>query len=133
MEKDQRGSVPRILNVGQCGFDHGAISGYLVSHLGADVARADTPDEAEEMLRAERYDLVLVNRLLDLDGSSGLELIRALKESQDPALADIPVMLVSDYPEAQEAARELGAAPGFGKSDLHSPVTLERIKGSLAR
>ena len=73
-------------------------------------------------MRSTRYDLVLVNRVLDEDGSSGLELIRALKH--DPALADVPVMLVSNHADAQEAAFDLGASPGFGKASLHSDATL---------
>ena len=69
--------------------------------------------------------------MLDLDGSSGLDLIRALTEAADEPPASVPVILVSDYPEAQRAAGELGAAPGFGKASLHSPETFARLKALL--
>ncbi len=98
----------RVLDVGQCGFDHGAISRYLADRFGARVERADTADEARQMLQSARYDLVLINRVLDLDGSSGLDLLQTLKEASDQSLAAVPVILVSDYPEAQQAALELG-------------------------
>jgi len=62
---------------------------------------------------------------------SGLGIIRALKH--DPALADVPVMLVSNHADAQEAALDLGASPGFGKASLHSDATLARIKALLGR
>jgi DNA-binding response OmpR family regulator len=123
---------PRILDVGQCGVDHGAISRYLSDRFGARVERAETGDEARRMLESVRYDLVLINRVLDLDGSPGLNLLRTLKEATDQSLAAVPVILVSDYPEAQQAAQKLGAAPGFGKASLHSPTTLARIKALLS-
>ena len=36
----------------------------------------------------------------------------------DPALAPIPTLLVSNYPDAQSEAVALGALSGFGKSDI---------------
>jgi two-component system chemotaxis response regulator CheY len=124
-------TAPRVLSVGQCGFDHRAIAAYLVDRFGAGVERADSPDEAWQALRGGHFDLVLVNRVLDLDDSSGLELIRRLKGDPDRALAAVPVILVSNYPEAQQAAAELGACPGFGKSELRSPATYDRLKALL--
>ena len=108
--------MPRVLDVGQCGYDHGSISRQLRSEYSAEVAAASSAPQALAALRAGAFDLVLVNRVLDADGSPGLDLIRAIKA--DPGLAGIPVMLVSNYPEAQAQARELGALAGFGKGDL---------------
>ncbi len=64
---------------------------------------------------------MLVNRLLDADGSDGLEVIRAMQA--DPALRSIPVMLVTNYPEYQGQAMAAGAVPGFGKAALHQGET----------
>jgi CheY-like chemotaxis protein len=75
---------------------------------------------------------VLINRVLDFDGSSGLDLIRTLKEAPDQPMAAVPVILVSNYPEAQQAALELGAVSGFGKASLHSPATFARLKALLS-
>ena len=133
MATSDREAAPRILDVGQCGFDHSAISGYLADRFGALVERADTQDEVRRMLQSARYDLVLINRVLDLDGSSGLDLLRTLKQAAMTAAGRRPVILVSDYPEAQRAAQELGAVPGFGKASLHSPATYARIKALLSR
>ncbi len=107
---------PRVLDVGQCSFDHSSITRHLANAYGAEVARAHSADEAVKAVRAGGFDLVLVNRQLDRDGSPGVDVIRALKG--DPALAGVPVMLVSNFPEAQAEARALGALPGFGKADL---------------
>jgi two-component system chemotaxis response regulator CheY len=117
-----------VLDVGQCGFDHRTIAAYLADEFGALVEPADSFEEARQALERGKFDLVLVNRVFDLDGSSGLELIRTLKEGPDQCLGAVPVMLVSNYPEAQEAAVELGAQPGFGKSELQSPATFDRLK-----
>ena len=108
--------TPRILSVGQCSFDHASISRHLAKSYGAEVAGANTIGGALVTLRAGEFDLVLVNRVFDGDGTPGVDLIRAIKA--DPDLADIPVMLVSNYQDAQAEATALGALPGFGKADL---------------
>jgi CheY-like chemotaxis protein len=131
MSRSPKTRSPRVLNVGQCGFDHGSISSYLADRFGARVERAENFDDAHEALRRGKFALVLVNRVLDLDGSSGLELIQRLKEDPEESLKATPVMLVSNYPEAQREAVELGAEPGFGKSELQSPATLDRLRALL--
>jgi DNA-binding NtrC family response regulator len=65
------------------------------------------------MLGEKKYDLVLVNRVFDA-GGEGLKFIEALKKSGN----GVPVMLVSDYADAQAAAVAQGAVMGFGKSGL---------------
>ena len=129
MSRSDRAAAPRVLNVGQCGYDHRTIADYLGRHFGAEVERADTLDETRQALGRGRFDLMLVNRVLDIDESSGLDLIRTLRGDGD--LGDVPVMLISNYPDAQEAAAELGASPGFGKADLQSPLTHDRLKALL--
>jgi CheY-like chemotaxis protein len=119
----------KVLSVGQCGFDHGSISRQIQTAFGATVEAADTGASALRALRAGGYDLVLVNRVFDADGASGLDLIRELKT--DPALGSVPVMLVSNYPDAQGAAEALGALPGFGKGDLDTPQGRARLSAVL--
>ena len=96
--------------------DHGSMTRHLGKIYGAEVARANTVGEALVTLRAGNFDLVLVNRVLDIDGTSGLDVIQAIKA--EPKLAGIPLMLVSNYHDAQTEAQTLGALPGFGKTDL---------------
>lgn len=122
---------PRVLSVGQCGMDHGSIRRYLERHFEADVQAADTRDEALEALREGSYDLVLVNRIGDRDGSPGLALIQALKA--DPALAEVPVMLVSNLSDAQAEAESLGALPGFGKAALSRGTPIDALGKALGR
>ncbi len=95
----------------------------------AELHKADTFAETFEELQGAHFDLVLVNRVLNADGSSGLELIRSLK--QDANFSEVPVMLVSNFEDAQQAAESLGALPGFGKADLHTARSIERIEQAL--
>ena len=122
---------PNVLSIGQCSADHGLISGYFSRKLGARVVGVDGVDEAQGANASEAIDLILVNRIGDADGASGLDAIRTLKAT--PGLAEIPVMLVSNYVEAQEKAVALGALPGFGKGELGAEATLERLRASLSR
>lgn len=116
---------PRVLSVGQCGPDEGRISHFLRKTFGAEVTAASTLEQARALMRSDQFGLVLVNRIFDLDGTSGVELIQWLKG--DPTLAAVPVMLVSNFPEAQAKAVAQGALPGFGKAELHTHQARERL------
>ncbi len=120
----------RVLSVGQCCADHSSITRVFRTSFGAEVVPADSPRQALEQLRQETFALVLVNRVFDADGSSGLDLIRAVKT--DDELRLVPVMLVSNYDEAQAQAVQAGAAPGFGKAALGQPHMLARVAPYLA-
>jgi len=119
----------RVLDVGQCGPDHAAISRYLTRHFDCEIVQADGLDDARAQLQSGRFDLALVNRKLDADYSDGIEVIRAIKS--DPATADVPVMLVTNYPEHQDAAIAAGAIRGFGKLEFENPETRERLAAVL--
>jgi CheY-like chemotaxis protein len=120
----------RVLSVGQCGADHGGLS-WAFRSLGAEVTPAATQAQALERLQQEAFDLVLVNRVFDADGDSGVELIRRIKA--DEALQTTPVMLVSNYADAQREAVEAGAEPGFGKTSLGRPEMLDKVRPFLER
>src|SRR5262249_58628081 len=102
-------SAKRVLSVGQCMADHGSISWALKGAFGAEVVAAHDTPEALQRLRGGPFALVLVNRVLDADGSAGLDLVRQVKA--DPALRGGPVMLVSNYPGAPAEAVAAGGAP----------------------
>jgi CheY-like chemotaxis protein len=120
-------SRPRILSVGQCGFDDAAIRVALEAGLSAEVERAGGLGECLERLRHGSVDLVLVNRKLDADGSDGVALIRSLRA----AAPHVPVMLVSNYADAQAQAVAAGALPGFGKGEIGTPVVAQRCLAAL--
>lgn len=121
--------MKRVLDVGQCVPDHFGIRQLLAGDLGAEVIQAHQLGDTLEQLRGNRFDLVLINRKLDADYSDGLEVIRAIKG--DPALAATPVMLVSNYPEAQAEAIAAGALPGFGKAQLRASETRQLLVTAL--
>lgn len=120
---------PRVLDVGQCDFDHGNIERMLSGEFGAEVERAAVTEEAFEAVQGGRFDLVLVNRVLDADGASGLDLIRRLQSHEGTRVT--PVVLVSNYVEAQDAAVALGARRGFGKGALANLETREQLASLL--
>jgi DNA-binding response OmpR family regulator len=122
-------SAKHVLSLGQCAADHWSLSQMLNRDFGAEMVGVDTFDAALAELRQRRYDLVLVNRLLNYSGASGLEFITELK--RDPDLSQVPVMLVSNLRDAQREATVLGALPGFGKAALGEPTTLERLRNVL--
>ena len=124
--RDTPMSALRVLSVGQCGIDDGKISRFLRGRFAAEVVSVDTCSEALESLGAGAFHLILVNRILDADGSGGTDVIRAIKS--DPRFAPIATMLVSNYPDAQAEAIALGALRGFGKANISSPSTIVSIQ-----
>ena len=122
-------TLKKVLSAGQCGFDHNAISRTIQKAFDVEVVAADSLDEAMKELRKGSFALVLVNRVFDEDGSSGLELIERIKG--DGGSPSVPVMLVSNYEEAQSEAIRAGALPGFGKSALGHPAMMERLRTVL--
>lgn len=127
----RNGDKPSVLSVGQCGFDGANIQRILTEHFDADVTTAGDSREALNAIREKRYQLVLVNRIFDGNGESGLELIKRLQS--DKEMKATPVMLVSNFADAQQSAIELGAAPGFGKNSLNAPQTTQRLALVLAK
>jgi len=110
-------------------MDHGSISRFLQREFGAKVIAASDREEIEQHIQSAPCDLVLVNRILDGDGTTGLDLIREWTSSPD--LAEIPIMLVSNYPDAQQSAESLGALPGFGKASLTAAATRAKLAAVL--
>ena len=78
--------------------------------------------------------VVRANRALAVgfrDGpDAGLAVLEKVKS--DEHLRELPVMLVSNYEDAQQQAMEKGAFPGFGKAALGQPQMLSRVKAVLA-
>ena len=85
-------------------------------------SRSPPPRRRLAALHQQPFDLVLVNRVLDADGSAGLDVVEQIKT--DTNLRELPVMLVSNYEDAQRQAVEKGALPGFGKATLGQPHML---------
>jgi CheY-like chemotaxis protein len=118
-----------VLSVGQCAADHWSLSRTLESAFPVEVVAADTAGEALAKMSQETFALVLVNRVFDVDGSSGLDLIR--KAKSDKERGGVPIMLVSNLADAQRQATAAGAVPGFGKGALGTPEVLECVEPFL--
>ncbi|MFN7840500.1 MAG: response regulator [Pirellula sp.] len=114
-----------VLDVGNCSPDHSAIKRMLVANYDVEVLRADQWADTQRILSSKTVDLILVNRKLDIDYSDGMDILKSLKSAE--ATRHIPVMLVTNYPEHQQAAVEAGGVYGFGKLELDSPQTRERL------
>lgn len=120
---------PIVLDVGQCEMDHGSIRRLLES-LDASVRRAHSRKEALDFIHAESFALILVNRIFDMTGEEGLGLVEEICHGGS---IDCPVMLVSNYPEAQAEAVKRGGVQGFGKAALRDPRILDLIREHLDR
>lgn len=122
-------STKTVLSIGQCRPDSAAIGHYLKSNFGVSILTADLADEAMKTLKENKVDLVLINRVLDADGSDGMAILRSIRQNAD--YAALPVMLVSNYADWQQKAIAAGAIQGFGKAELNRPETRTRLAAVL--
>ena len=118
-----------VLSVGQCRPDGAAIHHYFTRQFRAQVLTADDPQSAMQVLQGNSIDLVLINRVLDGDGSDGMEILSMIRSGDSQP--NVPVMLVSNYAEWQQKAVEKGAIYGFGKAELNRPETRDRLAAVL--
>ena len=120
----------KVLDVGQCNADNYRISELLNRHFDVQVDRSHSIVQAVEAASKKPYDLILINRILDADSSAGMDVLASLK--LNPSSKEIPVMIISNYEDAQEKAIEKGAVAGFGKGALDSEETLAKLKKYLS-
>ena len=127
--RERASTTKRVLDVGNCPPDHAAIRHLIESRFDAVVLQAHHAADTLATLQSQSIDLVLVNRKLDQDYSDGVAIIRQIKATAE--WTEVPVMLISNYPEHQQIAIEAGGELGFGKLALNEPETLERLRPFL--
>ena len=120
----------KVALVGHCGPDASYLRLAVARAVkDAQVVFADDQHTLNKLLDNGGVDLILFNRQLDygFETDEGVELIKRLRATH-PALK---AMLVSNYPEAQQAAVQVGAVEGFGKREIGSPKVSELIRTAL--
>jgi hypothetical protein len=123
--------IERIVLVGHCGADESMLRSAIERAVGPiPIERAN--DEGTLQTKADASSLMLVNRVLDgwFTSASGVALIQRLTQ-EHPGEAGPRLMLVSNYPEAQQQAMEAGALPGFGKSEQGSTQTAQLLREAV--
>ena len=119
----------RIALVGHCGPDSSYLRMAITTAVkGAQVTMADDQTELQRIVD-EGADLLLFNREMPMgfDDNEGVPLIRRFKASHP----QLKVMLISNYPDAQAAAVQAGALPGFGKREIGTPRVTELLREAL--
>jgi two-component system, chemotaxis family, sensor histidine kinase and response regulator WspE len=97
----------------------------LLRNHGYDVAVAVDGKEGWNTVRADHFDLVISD--VDMPRMNGLELVQAMRN--DPALRDVPVIIVS-YKEREEdrlRGLEVGANYYLTKSSFHDNTFLQAV------
>jgi len=112
----------RVLSIGNCGYDDSTITAALRKNFTVEMHTVGTAEEANQAVKEGRFDLIVVNRLFDSNGDSGIELIKKLKPT-----VKAPMMLISNYPEYHQEAVAAGAVMGFGKKQVGKPAMIEVV------
>lgn len=118
-----------VVLVGHCGMDSGSLAHAATqASPGVEIHRVNRRAALEPLLGPGS--LLLINRVLgrSLGVRDGVALVAELSALPEPPL----MMLVSNYADAQAAAERAGALPGFGKSNLHSAQTTQRLAAALS-
>lgn len=122
-------AIKNVILVGHCAADSGTLS-LLIAQTAPGVAVQRINDDAS-LQRASGADaLLLVNRVLEgsFPDGDGVALIKRVNAGANAPAA----MLISNYPDAQQAAQAAGALPGFGKSQAWEQPTLQMLRRVIA-
>ncbi len=102
---------------------------FLLSSQGYQVLEAGTAQEAFEILKTERPDLILMD--IQLPGMDGLEATKKLKG--DPATQDIPVVAVTSYAMKGDRKQALAAGcVGYVTKPIDKTTFLQQVATHLA-
>jgi len=101
----------------------------VTSNFDAVVLQTHGVEDTLKLLRGRQVDLVTVNRKLDRDYTDGLDVVRQIKADEE--VGSVPVMLVTNYDEHQQTAMGQGAVRGFGKLEIGTPETIEKLQPFL--
>ena len=101
-----------------------------VEKLGHQVRTAENGREALTLLRAERFDVVLLDLMMPEVG--GEEVLRTMKD--DPALLHTPVIMISALEDAETVARCIGlGADDYLPKPFDPNILRARLGASLAK
>jgi len=85
--------------------DIGTMIKMMLEYKGYSVTVSDRADQANEILRNDEVDLIIMDMLLS--GVNGTDLCSELKK--DSSLAHTPVIMISAHPNAKEICLQAGA------------------------
>ena len=104
------------------------LAGFLLRSQGYQVSEATTAQEAFEMLKQQRADLIVMD--IQLPGKDGLEITKELKGQ--PATADIPVIAVTSYAMKGDREKALAAGcSGYVTKPIDKTIFLAEISRHL--
>jgi DNA-binding response OmpR family regulator len=102
--------------------DIGTMIKMMLEYKGYTVTVSDRADHAEEFLRNNTIDLVIMDMLLS--GVNGTDVCAGLKESS--ITSHIPVVMISAHPNAREVCLQAGAddfiSKPFDMQDMLSKI-----------
>jgi two-component system, chemotaxis family, chemotaxis protein CheY len=116
-----------VLDVGNCGYDHGRLSRWLETLGSVRVVRAHSSHDALAAIERQPFDLVIANRILEGDGSRGLDLLPSVRSARPEAR----FLLLTDLADKQAEALAAGVDGSFGKSRIGDPEATARLQRLL--
>jgi CheY-like chemotaxis protein len=120
--------MPQVLIVDDERFQRLLLIEYLSSDPALTFLQADSGSEALELARTQPVDLILLDMMMP--SMDGLEVARQLKG--DPALHDIPVILISALPPLIHSTPDVEIpANGFISKPFEEEELISTVKRAL--
>lgn len=120
----------KVILVGHCGADTAYLKLAIKKAVpDVDIRTADDEKSLNTALAGNDIDLVLFNRELGYGFKSeeGVEVVRSLRGQH----GQTKMMVITNYPDVQQAAVQAGATPGFGKRELGTARVTELLRDAL--
>lgn len=101
--------MKKILIAGPCYADAQSIKKSLEKEFKISSIEVTKAQEAKNVLRQRKVDIIIVTRILAGDHSPGMDLLRYSKQNNP----EVPVILLTRFLQAQKEALEKGAQASF--------------------
>jgi DNA-binding response OmpR family regulator len=99
--------------------DLGEMLKLMLEYKGYDVTLSERAEKAEEILRNNTIDLVIMDMLLS--GANGVDVCARLKQN---SASHMPIMMISAHPNAKEICISAGADDFISKPfDMHDMLS----------
>lgn len=106
--------------------DIGMMMKMMLQFKGYEVALFTNPDNIEEQISNQHYDLIFIDMLLS--GRNGIDICAAIKSN--PAVAAIPLIMMSAHPDAKQICLA-GGADDFIAKPFEVKEVLAKVAGLL--
>ncbi|GAA4326474.1 hypothetical protein GCM10023115_38900 [Pontixanthobacter gangjinensis] len=100
----------------------------VLEFSGYEVSVTEKPNEAEQLISEKEADLVILDMLIS--GVNGIDVCKRIRKNEDPAIAKVPILMMSALYNAGVKCKKAGANDFIAKPFEMDELT-QRVEGLM--